>query len=131
MRVGTTGGARTALPGASPPVLSGHVAPHPFAHHADGRRNGRTTPKVLFDHAWLRPVSDHYIDFINPVLRSLEVGQERRASDAFSTSTGSLLLSCGRYLAAVRAHPAAYLLPCWVTAAKWRDGAIAEECIRA
>ena len=55
-----------------PPGASGDAVAHPSVHCADGPENDRTTPKILFDHAWLRPVSDHYIDFINPVLRSLK-----------------------------------------------------------
>lgn len=71
---GTTGVAGTTLRELGPLDALGAAAALPFVHRVDGRLNARTTPKYLSDHPWLRPVSDHYIDFINPVLRSLKAG---------------------------------------------------------
>ena len=108
--LGTTGVAWTKLRGLGPLDASGGAAPHPFVHRVDGHLNGRTTPKFLFDHPWLRPVSDHYIDFINPVLRSLKAGLGERASGSYPSSRGRFVFSSGGYLAATGATASANLL---------------------
>ena len=54
--------------------------------------------------------SDHYIDFMNPVLWSLEAGIGERASGCYPTSRGRFASSSGDYLPAACANPSAYLL---------------------
>lgn len=94
-----------------PIVPAGSMAPRPCACHAHDVRTCRATPEELFDHAWLRPVSDHYIEFINPVLWSLGAGFPERASEDYPTSAGRLSLYSGQYLGPVRRYPIAYSFP--------------------
>ncbi|CAH0291879.1 hypothetical protein SRABI128_03917 [Microbacterium sp. Bi128] len=109
-RPGTTRVVGARWRGSRPPAAAGDAVPHPYVHRAVGLFGiGRTTPKILFDHAWLRPVSDHYIDFINPVLWSLEAGGVERASGGYSTFRRRFPFSSECYLHRPRARPSAYL----------------------